>query len=154
MVSRRALELLTAALTGSFGAAVAISSMENGIGWSAEGVDAGTFPFLTGLIILLGSLYNMGRGLVEEGGALGSAQLLHLAALFIPAALFVSVIPFIGLYVAAGAYMLGTLLLQSRRSLPASLAIALATPVALYLIFERMFQVSLPHGAFAEMLGF
>jgi hypothetical protein len=38
--------------------------------------------------------------------------------------------------------------------LPASLAIALATPVALYLIFERMFQVSLPHGAFAGMLGF
>jgi Tripartite tricarboxylate transporter TctB family len=153
-VSRRALELMTAALTGSFGAAVAISSMENGIGWSAEGVDAGTFPFLTGLIILLGSLYNIGRGLVEEGGALASAQLLHLAALFIPAALFVSLIPFIGLYAAAGAYMLGTLLLQSRRSLPASLAIALATPVALYLIFERMFQVSLPHGALAGMLGF
>ena len=154
MISRRALELLTAALTGSFGAAVALSSIDNGIGWSTAGVDPGTFPFLTGLIILLGSLYNLSRGLMEEGGALASAQLLHLAALFIPAALFIAIIPFIGMYVAAAAYMFAVLLLQSRRSLSVSIAVAIATPLALYLIFERMFQVSLPHGAFADVLGF
>ncbi|WP_247409694.1 hypothetical protein [Bradyrhizobium sp. 150] len=56
MISRRALELATAVLTGSFGVAVVISSLDNGIGWSSAGVDAGTFPFLTGIIIVLGSL--------------------------------------------------------------------------------------------------
>src|SRR6516225_8236085 len=64
MISRRALELATAVLTGSFGVAVVVSSLDNGIGWSSEGVDAGTFPFLTGLIIVAGSLYNLVRGVL------------------------------------------------------------------------------------------
>jgi hypothetical protein len=154
MISRRDLEALTAALTGSFGAAVAFSSLDNGIGWSTEGVDPGTFPFLTGLIIVLGSLYNLGRGLLEVDGALGSSQLLRLASLFIPAALFVAAIPLLGMYLAAAGYMLGALFLQSRRSLPLSIAVATATTLALYLIFERMFQVALPRGAVAGALGF
>jgi hypothetical protein len=31
---------------------------------------------------------------------------------------------------------------------------AAATALALYVVFERMFQVSLPHGALAAALGF
>ena len=67
MISRRVLEFATAVLTGSFGVAVVVSSLDNGIGWSSAGVDAGTFPFLTGIIIVLGSLYNVAQG------ALGAA---------------------------------------------------------------------------------
>ena len=52
MISRRALEAVTAVLTGSFGLAVVISSLGNGIGWGNDGVDPGTFPFITGVIIL------------------------------------------------------------------------------------------------------
>ena len=52
VLARRALELATAILTGSFGVAVVVSSLDNGIGWSSAGVDAGTFPFLTGIIIV------------------------------------------------------------------------------------------------------
>src|SRR4029434_6349450 len=50
MISRRALELATATLTGVFGAAVIASSIDNGIGWSTAGGDGGAFPFLTGRI--------------------------------------------------------------------------------------------------------
>src|SRR5438105_15494203 len=61
MISRRGLEISTAALTGIFGVVVVVSSIDNGIGWSSAAVDAGTFPFLTGIIIVLGSLYTMGQ---------------------------------------------------------------------------------------------
>ena len=54
MVSRRSMETAMALLTGAFGAAVVVSSRENGIGWSDAGVDAGTFPFIVGLIISAG----------------------------------------------------------------------------------------------------
>ena len=37
MISRRALEVTTALLTGAFGATVAVSSLDNGIGWSSAG---------------------------------------------------------------------------------------------------------------------
>ena len=38
MVSGRSLEAATALITGVFGAAVVVSSLDNGIGWSAAGV--------------------------------------------------------------------------------------------------------------------
>src|SRR5262249_1527913 len=155
MISRRALELTTATLTGVFGAAVLISSIDNGIVWSTAGVDAGTFPFLTGLIVVIASLWSFARGLLESRAvAISSSDLRTLIALFASAGVFVAAIPLVGVYVASGCYMLGTLALLHRFSLPRSLLIAVTTPVALYLVFERMFQVSLPHGALADVLGF
>jgi len=155
MISRRALEIGTAALTGSFGLAVAISSRDNGIGWSEAGVDAGTFPFLTGIIILAGSLYNLAHGAIAGGGIVVSRwDLKRGAALFLPAAAFIGAIPWFGFYLASGAYMFGVLAIPRHLTLVRSLLIAVVTPIALYVVFERVFQVTLPHGAIASALGY
>ncbi|MGJ4945527.1 tripartite tricarboxylate transporter TctB family protein [Bradyrhizobium sp. HKCCYLS1011] len=159
MISRRALELSTAILTGGFGVAVVVSSLDNGIGWSSAGVDAGTFPFLTGLVIVLGSLYNLVRGVVPAARlanvpiALTSTELRRLAGLFVPAAIFVAAIPLLGMYLAAAAYVFAVLAIPRHQSVLRSLMIAVATPLALYVVFERMFQVTLPHGALAAAIG-
>ena len=159
MISRRILEVATAVLTASFGIAVVVSSLDNGIGWSTEGVDAGTFPFLTGVIIVLGSVYNLVRGCLP-GGTLASVpvaitriELRRLAGLFLPAALFVALIPVLGMYLASAGYVFAVLALPKHQTIPRSLAMAVATPLALYVVFERMFQVTLPHGALANALG-
>jgi tripartite tricarboxylate transporter TctB family protein len=160
MISRRALEVLTAVLTGSFGLAVVVSSLDNGIGWSSEGVDPGTFPFLTGIIIVLGSLYNLVRGVlpaVTLAGvpvAITPLELRRLAGLFVPAAIFVAAIPLAGMYLAAAIYVFAVLAVPRHQSLPRALAVAVATSLALYIVFERMFEVTLPHGALAAALGF
>jgi hypothetical protein len=154
MISRRVLELLTAVLTGSFGLAVIISSLDDGIGWGEAGVDPGTFPFLTGVIILGGSLYNLARGWLAEGVAVSRADLRRIAGLFVPAAVFVGAIPLAGMYLASAGYVFGVLALPKRQSLLRSLIIAAVTPVVLYIVFERMFEVSLPHGEIAAALGY
>jgi hypothetical protein len=155
MLSRRTLEFITAVLTGTFGAAVAISSLDNGIGWSTAGVDAGTFPFVIGLIILGGSLFNLARAAVAPWEiALSWAALGRVLALFLPAVVFVGVIPLIGLYLASGGYMFAAMAVQNRSPVLRALLLAVATPLALYIVFERMFQVSLPHGALADALGY
>lgn len=160
MISRRALEIAAAALTGIFGVAVVISSIDNGIGWSSAGVDAGTFPFLTGVIIVLGSLYNMGQGALGRGTiamvrvAVTPSELRRVAGLFVPAAIFVAAIPMAGMYLASAGYVFAVLALPKRQSVLRALAIAVITPLALYVVFERMFQVSLPHGALAAAFGF
>jgi hypothetical protein len=160
MISRRALEISTAALTGIFGVVVVISSIDNGIGWSSAGVDAGTFPFLTGVIIVLGSLYNMGQGALGRGSlaivrvAITPSELRRLAGLFVPAAIFIAVIPIVGMYLASAGYVFAVLALPKRQSVVRALVIAVVTPLALYVVFERMFQVSLPHGALAAAFGF
>lgn len=160
MISRRALELATAILTGSFGVAVVVQSLDNGIGWSSEGVDAGTFPFLTGIIIVAGSLYNLARGVVPVATlasvpiAITPIELRRLAGLFVPAAIFVAAIPLLGMYIASAAYVFAVLAIPRHQSVVRSLMTAAATALALYVVFERMFQVSLPHGALAAALGF
>jgi hypothetical protein len=160
MISRRTLEIATAVLTGAFGVAVAVSSLDNGIGWSSAGVEAGTFPFLTGLIVVLGSFYNLVRGALPAGSlastpaAITPIEMCRLAGLFIPAAIFVAAIPLIGMYLASAFYVFAVLALPKHQSLLRSLMTAVATPLALYVVFERMFQVTLPHGALATALGF
>lgn len=159
MISRRTLELATAILTGSFGVAVVVQSLDNGIGWSSEGVDAGTFPFLTGIIIVAGSLYNLARGVVPVATlasvpiAITSIELRRLAGLFVPAAIFVGAMPLLGMYIASAAYVFAVLAVPRHQSVVRSAVTAAATALALYVVFERMFQVSLPHGALAAALG-
>jgi hypothetical protein len=155
MVSGRSLEAGTALITGAFGLAVAISSLDNGIGWSAAGVDAGTFPFIVGLIILSASIFNLVEGWLQARDVvLRGTELKRLAALFIPAAVYVGVIPLIGMYLASAFYIFGALVWHKRGSLVFSTIAAIGTALALYLIFEMTFQISLPRGALGDVFGF
>ena len=155
MVSGRSLEAGTAVITGAFGAAVVISSLDNGIGWSAAGVDAGTFPFIVGLIILSGSIFNLVQGCLQSRDIiLRPSELKRLAALFVPAVIYVGVIPLIGMYVASALYVFGALSWHKRGAFLFAGISAIATALALYLIFELTFQISLPRGALGDALGF
>src|SRR5712672_1609185 len=117
MVSGRSLEAGTALLTGAFGVAVVVSSLDNGIGWSAAGVDAGTFPFIVGLIILSGSIFNLAQGwLHARDVVLRQSELKRLGILFIPAAAYVGVIPLMGMYLASAFYVFGALAWHKRGS--------------------------------------
>ncbi len=137
MVSGRSLEAATALITGAFGAAVVVSSLDNGIGWSAAGVESGTFPFIVGLVILAGSV-----------------ELKRLGILFVPAAVYVGIIPLIGMYLASAGYVFGALAWHKRGSLLFSALAAIGAALALYLIFELTFQISLPRGALGTIIGF
>jgi hypothetical protein len=155
MISGRSLEAATALITGAFGAAVVVSSLDNGIGWSAAGVDAGTFPFIVGLIILSGSIFNLVQGWLHARAIiLRPSELKRLAALFIPAVVYVGVIPLGGIYLASAAYVFGALAWHKRGSFIFSGVAAIGTAVALYLIFELTFQISLPRGWLGDALGF
>jgi hypothetical protein len=155
MISGRGLETATALLTGAFGLAVAVSSLDNGIGWSAAGVEAGTFPFIVGLIILGGSVFNLLQGWFHARDVvLRPNELKRLGMLFIPAVVYVGVIPLTGMYLASAGYVFGALAWHKRGSLVFSAVAAISAAVALYLIFELTFQISLPRGALGDFIGF
>jgi hypothetical protein len=155
MISRRGLEVVTGALTGAFGLAVVVSSIEIGSGWSEGGVESGTFPLIAGVLICLGSLFNVGRSLATRGPTLvGLPEARRLVGLFIPALAFVIVIPVIGIYAASAAYLLWALSIQHRAALWRAVLIAAATDLTLYLLFERTFQILLPQGWLGVALGF
>ena len=157
MISRRGLESATAALTGAFGLAVAVSSVENGIGWSSSGVDAGSFPFVIGLIIVAASVYNLVHaGLLRGSRArvIGWGDLKKLAALFLPALALVAAIPLLGMHVASAVYVFAVLVPQHHVSVARALVMSLAAAVSLYVLFDWAFQVSLPRGLLGSALGY
>jgi hypothetical protein len=153
VLSRRSLEAATAILTGAFGATVMVSSLDNGIAWTSSGVESGTFPFITGTIVVAASLYNLVRGWLGATGIVATRDgLRRSAALFLPAAAYVALIPLLGMYVASAGYLFVTLRFQSGLKSVRSVLIAVVASVALYLVFERAFQVSLPHGWLGAVL--
>jgi hypothetical protein len=85
--------------------------------------------------------------------AITPIELRRLAGLFVPAAIFVAAIPLVGMYVASSLYVFAVLAIPRHQTVPRALAMAAATALALYVVFERMFQVSLPHGALAAAFG-
>ena len=130
MISRTRLEAATALTHRRVRRAVVVSSLDNGIGWSSAGVDAGTFPFIIGLIILAGSLYNLAQRLVARPGTCRSRyrSASAAAALFVPAAVFVGVIPLFGIYLASAGYVFGALACTSVAiRFVAAIAVAIVT---------------------------
>jgi hypothetical protein len=153
-ISGRSLEAATSLITGAFGAAVVVSSLDNGIGWSTAGVEAGAFPFIVGLVIAAGSLFNLVQGWRQARPVvLSSGELKRLGGLFVPAAVYVGAIPLIGMYLASGVYVFGAFAWHRRGSLLFAGAVAIAMALALYLIFELTFQISLPRGVLVDALG-
>src|SRR3954469_2367207 len=136
MISRRSLETATALLTGAFGAAVVISSRDNGVGWSAAGVDAGTFPFIVGLIIVGGSVFNLASGWPRNDyPVLRRDELKRLGRLFVPAAIFVGIIPLTGMVVASAGYVFAALIWHKKGAPAFAALVAAGTAAALYVIF-------------------
>lgn len=153
MISRRFLEIAAALLTAAFGVAVALSSLDNGIGWSEAGVESGTFPFLTGLVVLGGSLVNLVQGWRSgEGIVLRAAEARRIAGLMVPALVFVALIPLLGLVGSAALYLFAALRLGRRLATLPAAAVALVAAVALWAVFERAFQIGLPHGWLIDKL--
>ena len=155
IITRRGLEVGVAALTGAFGAVVILSSRENGIGWSSAGVDSGTFPFVTGLFILIGSLCNLSFGwLGSRRRVIDGHDLKKISALFLPALAYVAAIPLLGMHLASALYLLATLTLQKHMLPVRAFALAVVTAISLYMLFDWMFQVTLPRGLLGGALGF
>jgi len=85
---------------------------------------------------------------------LGPSELKRLGILFVPAAVYVGIIPLIGMYLASAGYVFGALAWHKRGSLLFSALAAIGAALALYLIFELTFQISLPRGALGTIIGF
>jgi len=153
MISRRQLEIVTALVTGAFGAAILVQSLRIGVGWTRAGVGSGTFPALASGLVVAGSLYNLARGALEPGPVLVERPMLRrIAALFVPAVVFVSLIPLLGLHVAAGVYMF-YVMWRARLPLWKAAGIGVATPFVLYSVFDWGFQVELLRGLLGRSMG-
>lgn len=157
VLSNFTMEIATALTTGAIGAVVIYGAMEHSIGWGDAGPEPGYFPFWIGLIIVAASLAVLVQTLVQRVGAgetfLTAEQSRRVASFALPVVLFVPVALYLGLYVATAIYLLATTTLQGKFPLVKAVAIAVAAPIAMFVVFERWFQTPLLKGPLEAALG-
>src|SRR5205814_1879088 len=116
------------------------------------GVESGTFPFIVGLVIVAGSLFNLVQGWLQARAIiLGPAELGRLGMLFVPAAVFVGIIPLIGIYPAAAFYVFGALAWHRRGSLLIPLTFGMQ-PVSAIILLSSMYWGALFGGSVTSIL--
>ena len=104
--------------------------------------------FLSGFYIDYLWHRSVGRGDVFWG-VMGSKIVLFVMF----AAVFIALIPSLGMYIASAGYVLATVGWQRKLPLWKTGALAVVVPLFLFFVFEKLFVVTLPHGALLDIMG-
>lgn len=156
ILTRRSMELATAAAIAAFGGAMVAGSLQLSVGWAATGPQSGYFPFRLGLLLCIVSALLFVQAAVSPRDSTGFAtreQLLRSLSMFGPTLLLVLAMPWAGCYGATAVYLLYMARVHGDFSWPRATAVALATVLVLYLVFELWFQVPLAKGPIEAWLG-
>ncbi len=155
--SQRSVEIGVALFTGLFALVVIAGSVQAGIGWGAEGPQAGFVPFYVGLLILASSVFNFAAAVAERSDARLFAewgQLRQVMSMLVPTAIYVALVPWIGIYVASAFLIAVFMRWLGRYGWGMVAAIALGVPIVTFVVFEKWFLVPLPKGPIEAYLGF
>lgn len=137
---------------------VLADSWRIGIGWGAEGPQAGFFPFYVGLILLASSAFTLAGSFlpsVRDGTTFVDRTALRgVLAVLIPAVLYVAAVGWIGIYVASALLILFFMRAYGRHRFATAAAVSVGVAVALFALFELWFLVPLPKGPLEDALGF
>jgi putative tricarboxylic transport membrane protein len=155
--TQRSVELGVTLAMALFALIVIAGSMQVGIGWGAEGPQAGFVPFYVGLLILGSSVVNFGAAVSERSdGRLFAewGQLGKVMAMLVPTATYVALVPWIGIYAASVLLIAVFMRYLGHYGWSMVAAISLGVPLATFLIFEKWFLLPLPKGPIEAYLGF
>jgi hypothetical protein len=157
LVSRSTMEVATALATTAAGAAVMWGAIEHDIGWGDSGPAAGYFPFRIGVLIVIGSLANLGLALwrrnQDRSVFLTREQGKRVLSFGLPVVAFVIVSLWLGLYVGAVLYLFMVMVFQGGYRPLFALAVAIGFAVVMRLVFPIWFKVPLLTGPLESMLG-
>lgn len=156
-LSRFAMEIGVALLTGACGAAVCYGSVEAGTGWTDMGPDAGYFPFYIGLLILFGSAANLIGAVIKHRGTgeifFEAARFRVVLSFLLPLVAFAAVSTFLGLYIGTALYIAGAMTFQGRYKWWIGLPAGITVSLLFFVIFEIGFKVPLLKGPVEAWFG-
>jgi hypothetical protein len=157
----RKADVICAMVLLAIGAVVCYDASRQGVfGWGSTGPEAGMYPFLLGLGVILGSLVIIGQTFLrsrrtkEDKPFMPPGALKPVLYVGIPAALMVFLTEFIGLYLAAGLYLAVYMRWIGRHRWISVAAVSILLPLAGYVLFDKWFQIPLPEGSLAAYLPF
>ncbi len=160
VISNRTMNMVVALALMAVAAVVMVSCYRLGAGWAKNvGPDSGYFPFYVALIMFVASgvtlVQNALAGRARDGGSfIAHGELMMVLQVLIPTAIFVVLSIYIGIYIPMALFIGFFMVWHGHYSLLKTLPLAIAVPVALFVIFEIWFLVPLPKGPFEHWLGY
>lgn len=158
LVTNRTMEIVVALILLAGSALVIYDSNRVGFGWrEGEGPAPGYYPFWIAVILGVSSLINLLGALRGHGAGeifVTWRPFARVLAVLLPSIAFVALIGYIGLYAASALFIFAFMVAVGGESLLRAFPVALAVPVALFLMFEKWFLVPLPKGPIEAWLGY
>lgn len=139
------------ALTGMYG------GIKVGIGWAAEGPQAGFFPFYVSAIVLIASGVNLANAARDAGDTRMFAPwhaLGKVGSVVVPTAIYAALIPYLGIYVCSALLIAVFMRWFGKYKWLLVIAISIVVPVMTFFMFEVWFLVPLPKGPLENYLGY
>jgi hypothetical protein len=151
MITKTA-DIIVATILFGIGLLVAVDSWRLGSGWGMEGPQAGFFPFVMALLVVVGSGMAIRQAVKGTSSVKGTKLFVPPGALkpvltvLIPAALMVILTEFVGLYVAAMIYLTAYIRVVGGYPWRTVLLVSILVPLACYVSFEKLFLIPMPQG--------
>lgn len=153
-LSRRPVEMVTAAILIGLAGLVLWDSYGRGAGWD-NGPENGFFPARVGWLFLAASLFILFQSFRSENSTFVTwEQLKQVARVLGPLVLFVALIQPLGLYVASAVFILVFMGVVATSRWWSIALTAVLVPIVCFWVFELQFRVPLPKGPVEAMLGY
>lgn len=155
--SHRSVEAGVAIVIAAIGLIAIIGSLRVGVGWGAEGPQAGFFPFYIGLIVLISCAVNLVQlfAAANDGAVFANwSQLRQVMSVVVPTAVYVTVIPYTGIYVASMLLIAVFMIWLGKYRWTVAIPVAIGVPIVTFMMFEIWFLVPLPKGPLEQLLGY
>ncbi len=168
LVSNRMMEIIVALVLLGGSAIVIYDSARLGFGWrEGEGPAPGYFPFWIAVMLAVASLVNLLAAVRGHGAGEIFVSLRpfgRVLAVLVPSLAYVGLIggvaigpievPRIGIYAASAIFILVFMMAIGRENPLKAIAVSVAIPILLFLMFEKWFLVPLPKGPLETWLGY
>jgi putative tricarboxylic transport membrane protein len=160
LVSNRTMDIVFALLFLGASAVFIADSARLGFRWiDNEGPASGYFPFYIAVMMAIASIGNLISAVLRRtpGGDdtfVGKAALGRVVAVFIPSIVYVGMVQYLGIYAASVIFIFFFMMLIGKESFVRSVAVSVAVPFVLFLMFEIWFLVPLPKGPVELWLGY
>src|SRR5215813_2336852 len=158
IASTRTIETLVYAMLLALASLLAFDNWRTGMGWEAEGPQAGYFPFYLSIILAAASVYGLVSiflSRMDEGKIFVTRdQLRRVMQVFIPTFLFCLLTQWLGLYVASFLLIAGFMWQVGRIALWKSLLTSFVFSMVMFITFDIAFDVIMPKGPLEALFGY
>ena len=154
----RTIETVVYLLLAALALLLAFDNWRTGMGWAADGPQAGYFPFYLSLILAGASVFGIAKELAvrraESEAFVRREQLRRVLQVLVPTIAFCVAMQWLGLYVASFLLIAGFMVVVGRIAVWKSVLTAAVFSIAMFVTFEIAFDVIMPKGPLEQLFGY